>query len=133
MFKKGDIVESVQTLFAITLGIKYEVTKDQDGDFVTILDDSGNILGYASSNFKLVRRKYPNPPHKYCDLIIEWAKGADVLIYSSEKVGWLKTKIPKWHQDYAYKIAPTKKLSKSERIKELEDRVQELESKLAQD
>ena len=29
-------------------------------------------------NFELVQSKYPNPPHKHADVIIEWAKGANI-------------------------------------------------------
>ena len=67
--------------------------------------------------------------HKHHDLIIQWAKGAEIQLYSETfPYGWLATNTPDWNPDSKYRIAPPTPQTDAERIAELEARVKELEN-----
>tara|TARA_R110000744_G_scaffold13188_1_gene38639 strand:- start:43 stop:435 length:393 start_codon:yes stop_codon:yes gene_type:complete len=68
--------------------------------------------------------------HVHHDLVIAWAKGAEIEYYSEHYVGWklVTETYQTWHKDVRYRIKPTPPKTDKERIAELEARVAELES-----
>ena len=47
--------------------------------------------------------------HKYADVIIAWANGAEIEARSSADRGWLVTRNPTWSEDVEYRVKPVKK------------------------
>lgn len=45
-------------------------------------------------------------PHKHKDLIIAWANGAEIQMYSTLYVGWVDCPNPVWADCYEYRIKP---------------------------
>ena len=41
--------------------------------------------------------------HKHYDLIIAWAEGRDIEVYSSVNGKWLFVSVPTWNLDYTYR------------------------------
>ena len=68
--------------------------------------------------------------HKHHDLIIQWAKGAEIEYYSTTFDRWLPADNPCWDKDEEYRIKPPVPKTDKERIAELEARVEELENKV---
>ncbi len=69
---------------------------------------------------------YPNPPQKYKDVIIEWAKGAEIEYrYQSEE--WCSTRTPTWRPEIQYRVK-SQTSDKESRIKETY--IKELEEEL---
>jgi hypothetical protein len=61
---------------------------------------------------------YPNPPQKHKDVIIEWAKGAEIEYrYQSEE--WCSVSTPLWRSEMQYRVKPQTS-DKEARIKKLE-------------
>jgi len=122
-FKEGDILRRLaDPANMIPVGTLCEV-ESVDFGLVFITGFHG---GFIASNFELESPKYPNPPHKHADVIIEWAKGADILFDIGGS--WIKTDNPKWQVIANYKVAPT--LSELADIK-TQAKIAKLEAKLA--
>jgi len=87
-------------------------------------DRNGDPTPVIDSYWKLTedRSKY----HKHHDLIIAWAKGAEIE-YVDSRGDWEKAATPTWSVYKEYRIKPTPPKTDKERIAELEARVKELE------
>lgn len=121
----------------ITQGKSYQVL-DAGCDFIAIYNDFGQRFMYPETLFDLDTPKVsyptPNPPHKYKDLIIAWANGAEIEFSSNHYDNWAKVgDSPAWNKDYQYRIKPSKsekQLLKEElqaKAQELLDKIKELE------
>ncbi len=51
---------------------------------------------------------YPNPPHKYAELIKQWADGAEIEYYCKQEEGWKKTSNLTWSNNLEYRVKPPK-------------------------
>ena len=85
--------------------------------------------GFIASNFELESPKYPNPPHKHADVIIEWAKGADVEKWGELSMKWLRSSSPIWNTCVDYRVKPTQS-QKEIKIAKLEAKLVKLRSEL---
>ena len=47
---------------------------------------------------------YPNPPHKHCDVMIEYARGADIEVQEHEKGRWHPANCLCWNPRRAYRV-----------------------------
>jgi hypothetical protein len=106
------------------------------GDYVHTVDSiEGDKIWFVESKTWLssgLQLAFGHPEdtskyHKHHDLIIQWAKGAEIEFYSETFYGWLATDTPYWNPDSKYRIAPPTPQTDAERIAELEARVKELE------
>ena len=66
--------------------------------------------------------------HVHHDLIIAWAKGAEIEYESTNLFVWKLIDQPSWRENMRYRVKPTPPKKDKERIAELEARVAELES-----
>ena len=64
--------------------------------------------GGTSCHINQLELVYPNPPHKHRDLIIEWANGADIQIWSAVESKWLDNQPPHWYEVRRYRVKPKK-------------------------
>ena len=87
-YKKGDV-----GVIMVTDGFMYKLNGDE-----------GNGSGWLSQ-VELVQSRYPNPPHKHVDMIIEGAKGANIEFWSGGK--WRYIEDPAWSAFIDYRVAPT--------------------------
>ncbi len=80
-----------------------------------------SLFSGSNPEFKLIVEDepvYPNPPQKHKDVIIEWAKGAEIEYrYRSDE--WCSTRTPTWRLDLQYRVKPQTS-DKETYIKELE-------------
>ena len=105
------------------------------GDYVHTVDSiEGDKIWFVESKTWLssgLQLAFGHPEdtskyHKHHDLIIQWAKGAEIesLDYNGD---WGRTATPAWSAFTAYRIKPTPPKTDKERIAELEAKVKELE------
>lgn len=74
---------------------------------------------------------YPSPPHKHADLIIEWARGAEIE-YKSDN-DWYADKAKNWYDSVEYRIKPTKsqaELDKEASIAKMEQSIKDMQTEL---
>ena len=94
-----------------------------EGYYVRMENDNGRAFTWHSvGKLQLVTSKH----HKHHDLIIQWAKGAEIE-YADYQGDWENAATPTWSWHTEYRIKPTPPKTDKERIAELEARVQELE------
>lgn len=62
---------------------------------------------YDTSNFELAKSKYPNPQHVHADVVIEWAKGADIEVQSKQTGRWFSASKPVFDTYMMYRVVPT--------------------------
>jgi len=88
------------------------------------IDVYGKRVALAERHWELAEdtSKY----HKHHDLIIQWAKGAEIE-YGDYQGDWENAATPTWSVYKEYRIKPTPPKTDKERIAELEARVEELE------
>jgi len=119
-FKVGDVVEVVNSgegcwqfeigrqvtiteagIYEDSLGYKVNpaIGNTEDGEF-------GGFIG--ENSFELVKRAYPNPPHKHAEVIKAWADGADIEVYNPRRQEWdtLDMVSPVWSIRLQYRIKP---------------------------
>ena len=122
-FKVGDKVRRIEhPTDWCPLG--YEATVATNYEYEDILGGNVRIIDYQ---WELIEDTSKH--HKHHDLIIQWAKGAEVEVNIDGF--WYVSPHPYWDEDCGeYRIKPTKPKTDKERIAELEARVQELEGKL---
>lgn len=84
---------------------------------------------YDPDFFELAKSVYPNPPHKYAELIKAWADGAEIEIYYEGAKKWGSTKHPGWCEGYKYRIKPQKS-EKDIKIEEIETKMRKLADEL---
>ena len=112
-FKVGDKVEVLE------LSVFYH-GKIEVGDVATIVgfssvrgfgvkcNNKGESCWISKSNIRLVTTKYPNSRPKHADVIIEWAKGANIELLDCLGY-WLVIENPSFSPDGEYRVALTKK------------------------
>ena len=123
-FKTGDKIVRVDNHQGhAPLGFTAVVTDnhaylDVDGDTIPIVEDLWELAEDTSAY------------HKHHDLIIQWAKGAEIEYNSPMLDRWTEVALnrPSWNEDTEYRIKPPVPKTDKERIAELEARVAELES-----
>ena len=71
--------------------------------------------------------KYPNPPHKHRDLIIEWADGAEIQVIYDGK--WVDQTHPDWENSLKYRVKP-QKTEKDLEIEAIQKQIDELKERL---
>ena len=76
---------------------------------------------------ELVVLKYPNPPHKHRDLIIEWANGADIQLSVNRE--WVHLDNPTWASGLEYRVKPQKS-EKDLEIESIQKQMDELKERL---
>ena len=122
-FKTGDrIVRVVKGRSFCPIKFETTVTEnytyvDADGELISIIEDYWELAEDTSKH------------HVHHDLIIAWAKGAEIEYDSVHSVGWHLVDPPSWGKNMRYRVKPTPPpKTDKERIVELEARVAELES-----
>ena len=65
---------------------------------------NGRCSGEHISLFKVVEDK--SNWHKHYDLIVAWAKGAEIEVYNSLEEDWYPTKSPSWADGIKYRVEP---------------------------
>lgn len=121
-FKVGDKVRRIaQSVSWCPLG--YEATVLTGYEYEDVLGSKAFI---HDPQWELV--EYTSNYHKHHDLIIQWAKGAEIEYYSTAFERWGLDTTPSW-KGVSYRIKPNPPKTDKERIAELEDRVQELENR----
>lgn len=130
-FKVGDRVKRVSLNKLIRDSFNGMRIDDEDvvtgiaGDRSISLKNYG--AGHSVDYFELVEDKSKH--HKHHDLIIAWAKGAEIEYYSTIFNCWEEISKINWLDNYEYRIKPPAPKTDKERIAELEARVKELEAK----
>ena len=125
--KVGDIV-------ALKCGSKYQGRLQNVVTSISYCGDYLRVNGHSSgtyvNRFKVIQR---TKHHKFHDLIIAWAKGAEIEFRDLRGLGeWEKVETPSWFNYCAYRIKPSKptELEKLEaKYKELGDVIKELKDK----
>lgn len=117
-YKIGDAFKVLKFLYQ-TCEVKHVALHKEDV-VILIEDDGTDTPLFEIGDGRTVHidldylSKYPNPPHKHRDLIIEWANGADIQIYILNE--WHDDENPCWGTCNDYRIKP----QKSERDLEIE-------------
>ena len=142
-FKVGDKVRVVEkaTHGDIEVGVEGVLTEARPfGDVRLGRSGAGFFYGDDGGKLELVKDEYPNPPHKHRDLIIEWAKGADIEFNSLARNGkWVACQhTPVWEVTTNYRITAPKVLKSPKdlevyRIEEEMRIISEKQLKLAED
>ena len=123
-FKTGDKIVRVSnsSYFTLPIGFKAIVLegyqyKDHQNLLQGIIDERWELAEDTSKH------------HVHHDLIIAWAKGAEIEYDSVHFMGWHLVDQPSWGKNMRYRVKPTPPpKTDKERIVELEARVAELES-----
>lgn len=84
-------------------------------DTIRKVDSDGNITLYCQHgaftcdflNHYKAQSKYPNPPHVHADVIIEWAKGADIEYLDGFEEKWDSCDRPRFYSDDSFRVALT--------------------------
>jgi len=86
-FKVGDEAECLDDAGYnyITKGNIYTITGLYGDNIIELINDEGSNCGLFYKRFALVQAKYPNPPHKHCDMQIEKAKGANIQFWNIDE------------------------------------------------
>ena len=118
-FKVGDIVK-------LKSGNKFS-----NGEYTCVIVKMRDMDVYLSSttlhNVNQLELAYPNPPHKHRDLIIEWANGADIQVWTDNY--WLGVEIPKWYESRKYRVKP-QKTERDIEIESIQKQMDELKERL---
>jgi len=124
-FKAGDkVVRTGMTRRGIQCGKEYEIySMMSSGDLYL----KGHSFLCHESQFNFVP-EYPNPPHKHADIIIAWAKGAEIEYYESTG-NWILTDRPCFSDVEKYRIKPSKS-DKDIKIEELEEKLLSIHKEL---
>ena len=105
-FKIGDKVRKVSN-GTITYPIGYEGIVNSAG--VNCLDVDGKGASSRSEYWELVedKDKYPNGKHPHHDIILEYAKGAEIEMTRVGAIGkWRMVPRPVFHPDHKYRVKP---------------------------
>lgn len=83
--------------------------------------------GWNPERFELVRAKYPNPKHKHHDLIIEWAKGAEIEFLNTNQDWMATSESPTWYSESEYRIKP-EKTERDIQMEKIQEKIKELKT-----
>ena len=120
-FKVGDKIVRVNTPYSwVDIG---DVVEELTGYHYR--DNNGAETQVVDSLWELDKPKYPNPPHKHKDIIIAWAKGAEVEYLAASSKSWKPIRKPSWYEKDTYRIKPAKSPTQL-KVEELESKAAEL-------
>ena len=104
-FKIGDKVRKVSNGTS-TYPIGYEGIVNSAG--VNCLYVDGKGASSRSEYWELVedKDKYPNGKHPHHDIILEYAKGAELEFFSESSGKWMTTLSPAFAKDTLYRVKP---------------------------
>lgn len=137
--KEGDEVECVHSASpsTFTVGKKYIVKIEDKKGHPYILSNGGIGVFTSWSKFIIVKsaRIYPNGKHPHYNLIIEWAKGAEIqflsrLVTEDGRPKWKDTANPVWNEKTQYRIKPHK-TEKDIEIEKLESEMRSMADRIA--
>jgi hypothetical protein len=123
-FKVGDRVEKLNGRPFIS-GYYVHTVDSIERDKIWFVESEA----WLSSKFLQLACGHPEDTskyHKHHDLIIQWAKGAEIE-YADGWGDWGDAATPTWSTRTEYRIKPTPPKTDKERIAELEARIKELE------
>jgi hypothetical protein len=123
-FKVGDKVEKLDGRPFIS-GYYVHTVDSIERDKIWFVESEA----WLSSKFLQLACGHPEDTskyHKHHDLIIQWAKGAEIELLDYNGV-WENVTTPAWFTCTKYRIKTTPPKTDKERIAELEARVKELE------
>lgn len=83
---------------------------------------------YDGDAFKLYDD--PSKHHKHHDMIIAWAKGAEIQYYDRGFEEWLDYNTPSWNLSTIYRIKPTKADIRQQKINDIESEMRKLADQL---
>lgn len=115
-FKAGDTVRRVKCTngSAARVGQIATVVHTNNPGFVSVRYDGyvpdladSTVESWISSYVELIEEHRANKPHKHKDLIIAWANGAEIQVYSPLCVGWVDCLYPVWHESDIYRVKPS--------------------------
>lgn len=120
-WKEGMKFKCVEGSYCFNVGETYKMTNSGIKNSSTTVP----IITGSAAKFELIQTEHPNPPHKHCDLIIEWAKGAEIEMMCSD--GWRTIGHPPWSESHReFRIKP----DNSDKIAEIETKMRELADEL---
>jgi hypothetical protein len=125
-FKVGDKVEKLDGRPFIS-GYYVHTVDSIERDKIWFVESEA----WLSSKFLQLACGHPEDTskyHKHHDLIIQWAKGAEIELLDYNGV-WENVTTPSWGKYTEYRIKSTLPKTDKERIAELEARIKELEDK----
>lgn len=110
-FKAGDVVKRFKNCHMGMCVGDTDVVKSVEGRNSVMLENYGGE--HLARNLELVNSPYPNGKHKHHDLIVEWAKGAEIEVFLTGNDngdggtgGWYKTLTPSWTTTAVYRVEP---------------------------
>ena len=112
-FKVGDIVERKDGFLHLGI-LKNEVTSVSDNGYS--IRFNGDRWNVKASEFKLSEDTRNHHPHH--DLIIAWAKGAEIESQVMTGKSWNSVVHPSWFKHCKYRIKPTEPTELEKLIKE---------------
>lgn len=107
MFKLGDKVRKVSNGTGVfPVGYEGEVTGFSSVSTGRIYVDKA--WHSNAENWELVedKDKYPNGKHPHHDIILEYAKGAELEFFSTSVNAWLRTPTPAFVKGTLYRVKP---------------------------
>jgi len=103
-FKIGDLVVKKSGVY-FESGRTIRISKlRRDGRYE--VGGEGYIAIYNHDALELAQPKYPNPPRPHADVIIEWAKGADIDVRIDYDGQWYLDLNPTFIPQYGYRVVP---------------------------
>lgn len=84
--------------------------------------ETGRFWDYNNNGGKLeiLKRKYPNPPHKHAEVIKAWADGADIE-FRGNRGKWESIPEPSWGPSFEYRVKPQLSPQEIEKLLILEE------------
>jgi hypothetical protein len=107
----------------LVVGVLYTVSSINSGDLYLVELDGK----WTAEQFKL--HQHPNPPHKHCELIKDWADGAEIEMLDNAGY-WQRVMSPRWDVSIEYRIKPEKS-DKDIEIERIESEMRKLADALS--
>ena len=127
MFKVGDRVRRTGPSYGnMEKGMEAKVV-GIDVHYMTVLLNNGASINTNPMFWELVEPVRHNH-HPHHDLIIAWAKGAEIETRASESFSWQDKHHSEWLVDWQYRIKPTNR--NAERIERIEQEMRRLADEL---
>jgi hypothetical protein len=103
VFKVGATVKRIENFSGeLSVGTICDVSH-VDKNLIRVV---GHESWFCSDNFQLLESKYPNLQHKHADVIIEWAKGANIQQQSDKTGRWYVDNEPRFINLLSYRVEP---------------------------